>query len=130
MMICFYCCFWLTIGLVAPADKPNVFLPGRVTNCRRCTYLVLDEADRMFDMGFEPQVEQQKHKKQSSKETIFAGGLRILHYRKKPAKIQDLTIFEPMLSDTCWTLLSTELQSLILRARQILGSSSFSRIGI
>ncbi|KAJ1817411.1 pre-mRNA processing RNA-helicase, partial [Coemansia sp. RSA 2599] len=44
---------------------------GRVTNLHRVTYLVLDEADRMFDMGFEPQVSKIVQGVRPSRQTVL-----------------------------------------------------------
>ncbi|KAK4472784.1 hypothetical protein MN116_004003 [Schistosoma mekongi] len=42
--------------VIATPGRLLDFLESRHTNLRRCTYLVLDEADRMLDMGFEPSI--------------------------------------------------------------------------
>ncbi|KXJ72144.1 hypothetical protein RP20_CCG018740 [Aedes albopictus] len=42
--------------VIATPGRLIDFLEGGTTNLRRTTYLVLDEADRMLDMGFEPQI--------------------------------------------------------------------------
>jgi len=42
--------------LIATPGRLLDFLEGGQTNLKRCTYLCLDEADRMLDMGFEPQI--------------------------------------------------------------------------
>ena len=39
--------------LIATPGRLIDFMDTNVTNMRRVTYLVLDEADRMLDMGFE-----------------------------------------------------------------------------
>ncbi|XP_055912203.1 ATP-dependent RNA helicase DDX42 [Eupeodes corollae] len=63
------CCYgggskWEQSKALEQGAEVVVATPGRMidmvkmkaTNLRRVTYLVLDEADRMFNMGFEPQV--------------------------------------------------------------------------
>jgi superfamily II DNA/RNA helicase len=42
--------------VIATPGRILDFLEAGNTNMHRCSFLVLDEADRMLDMGFEPQI--------------------------------------------------------------------------
>lgn len=42
--------------VIATPGRLNDLVEAKILNISSITYLVLDEADRMLDMGFEPQI--------------------------------------------------------------------------
>ncbi|GMH20849.1 hypothetical protein Nepgr_022691 [Nepenthes gracilis] len=68
---------------------------GKITNLRRVSYLVMDEADRMFDMGFEPQITRIVQNTRPDRQTVlfsatFPRQVEILARKilNKPVEIQ------------------------------------------
>ncbi|GBG90510.1 hypothetical protein CBR_g50854 [Chara braunii] len=57
--------------VIATPGRLIDMLESRVTNLRRVTYLVLDEADRMLDMGFEPQIRKIVNQIRPDRQTLY-----------------------------------------------------------
>ncbi|CAG9813506.1 unnamed protein product [Phaedon cochleariae] len=57
--------------VIATPGRLIDFLSKGTTNLERCTYLVLDEADRMLDMGFEPQIRKILGQVRPDKQTLM-----------------------------------------------------------
>jgi ATP-dependent RNA helicase DDX5/DBP2 len=58
-------------AIIATPGRLIDFLDSRSTNLDRVTYLVLDEADRMLDMGFEPQIRKIINQIRKDRQTIM-----------------------------------------------------------
>lgn len=69
--------------LIATPGRLLDFVNAKVTNLDRVTYLVVDEADRMLDMGFEPQLRQVVSQLKADRQTL-------LWSATWPLSIQDL----------------------------------------
>lgn len=57
--------------VIATPGRLIDFLEGNSTNLKRVTYLVLDEADRMLDMGFEPQIRKITSQTRPDRQTLM-----------------------------------------------------------
>jgi ATP-dependent RNA helicase DDX5/DBP2 len=57
--------------VVATPGRLNDFLNQGIVNLDRVTYLVLDEADRMLDMGFEPQIREIIERIRPDRQTVM-----------------------------------------------------------
>lgn len=57
--------------VIATPGRLNDFLEFRQVNLAQISYLVLDEADRMLDMGFEPQIQRIVANVPGQRQTLF-----------------------------------------------------------
>lgn len=57
--------------IIATPGRLNDFLESRQVNLAQVSYLVLDEADRMLDMGFEPQIQSIVARIPTQRQTLF-----------------------------------------------------------
>lgn len=57
--------------VIATPGRLNDFLEVKKVSLRQVTYLVLDEADRMLDMGFEPQIRKIVNEIPSRRQTLM-----------------------------------------------------------
>ncbi|XP_047369459.1 probable ATP-dependent RNA helicase DDX43 [Vespa velutina] len=80
--------------VIATPGRLNDLVLARAIDVRSVTYLVLDEADRMLDMGFEPQIRKSLFDVRSDRQTIMTSatwppGVRRLarSYMKDPIQV-------------------------------------------
>jgi len=57
--------------LIATPGRLLDFIESGVTNLKRVTFLILDEADRMLDMGFEPQIRKVLSQMRPDRQTLL-----------------------------------------------------------
>ncbi|CAG5135669.1 unnamed protein product, partial [Candidula unifasciata] len=78
--------------IVATPGRLIDLVKKKVTNLQRVTYLVFDEADRMFDMGFEPQVRSIANHVRPDRQTLLFSAT----FRKRVEKLARDILADPI----------------------------------
>lgn len=77
--------------IVATPGRLIDLIKKKATNLQRVTYLVFDEADRMFDMGFEPQVRSIANHVRPDRQTLLFSAT----FRKRVEKLARDILIDP-----------------------------------
>ncbi|KAK6618386.1 ATP-dependent RNA helicase ddx42 [Polyplax serrata] len=78
--------------VVATPGRMIDLVKMKATNLRRVTFLVLDEADRMFDMGFEPQVKSICNHVRPDRQTLMFSAT----FKKKVERLARVALTDPI----------------------------------